>query len=172
MIRKCSPSEFNTIYDIINNAAQAYKGIIPEDRWHEPYMTREELENEIQNGILFWGFEEAGRILGVMGIQDKGEVTLIRHSYVLTEFQRRGIGTRLLRRLESITHKPILIGTWAHAWWAVSFYRKNGFTLLPHEQRDQVLRTYWSIPERQVETSVVLADRKWMKTQAGITGVS
>ena len=107
MIRKCSPSEFNTIYDIINNAAQAYKGIIPEDRWHEPYMTHEELEREIQNGILFWGFEEAGRILGVMGIQDKGEVTLIRHSYVLTEFQRRGIGTRLLRRLEGSSHQVV-----------------------------------------------------------------
>ncbi len=166
MIRKCTESEFETIYGIINDAAVAYKGIIPEDRWHEPYMPREELENEIRDGVVFWGLEEGGQLQGVMGIQDKGEVHLIRHSYVLTRAQRKGVGGKLLRHLEALTETPMLIGTWESAAWAVSFYQKNGYALLPEEEKNRLLRKYWSIPERQVETSVVLADSKWFQVHS------
>jgi N-acetylglutamate synthase-like GNAT family acetyltransferase len=162
MIRKCEEFNFEAVYEIINDGAQAYEGIIPEDRWREPYMSREELRHEIKDGVVFWGFEEDGQLLGVMGIQDKGDVTLIRHSYVRTRVQKKGIGTRLLRYLEALTDKPILIGTWCDASWAISFYVKNEYILLSEEQKNQLLRKYWSIPERQVETSVVLAGRRWM----------
>jgi N-acetylglutamate synthase-like GNAT family acetyltransferase len=161
MIRQCNKSDFDTILEIINDAARAYKGIIPEDRWHEPYMSREELAREIEDGVVFRGIEQEGRILGVMGIQDRGEVTLIRHSYVRPEAQKSGAGTKLLRQLEALTQKPVLIGTWAAATWAVSFYRKNGYRLVTEEEKNRLLAKYWRIPERQVETSVVLADRKW-----------
>jgi GNAT superfamily N-acetyltransferase len=119
-------------------------------------MPREELGKEMREGVVFYGFEEGGQLVGVMGIQDRDDVTLIRHSYVLTEEQRRGIGTRLLRHLESLTDKPLLVGTWADALWAVSFYSRNGYSLLPEKQKDQVLRKYWHIPDKQIETSVVL----------------
>jgi N-acetylglutamate synthase-like GNAT family acetyltransferase len=163
MIRECTESDFNRIFEIINDAAQAYKGIIPKDRWHEPYMPFEELKKEIENGVVFWGLEHDGQLLGVMGIQDKGEVTLIRHAYVWTRDQKLGIGTKLLQHLESLTEKPILIGTWAAASWAISFYEKNGYTLVSEEEKNFLLKKYWSIPERQVETSVVLANPKWNK---------
>ncbi len=159
MIRKCEKSDFNRMFDIINGASQAYKGIIPEDRWHEPYMPPEELRKEIEHGVVFWGLEQEGRLLGVMGIQDKREVTLIRHAYVWTQTQKTGIGTKLLQYLERLTEKPILIGTWAAASWAISFYEKNGYTLVSEEEKNRLLRKYWSIPDRQVETSVVLANR-------------
>lgn len=159
MIRECKESDLRTISEIINDAAQAYKGVIPEDRWHEPYMSLEELRKEIEDGVFFWGLEHNGQLIGVMGIQDKGEVTLIRHAYVWTRAQRLGIGTRLLRHLESLTEKPILIGTWAAASWAVSFYEKNGYILVSEEEKNRLLRKYWSISERQVETSVVLANQ-------------
>lgn len=159
MIRACNQSDIDTIYEIINDAAQAYKGIIPEDRWHEPYMTGEELKREIESGVVFWGLEQDGQLLGVMGIQDKGEVTLIRHAYVRGQAQKMGIGTRLLQHLEILTEKPILIGTWAAATWAISFYAKNGYTLVSEAEKNRLLRKYWSIPERQVETSVVLANQ-------------
>jgi len=149
------------IFEIINDGAQAYKGIIPVDRWHEPYMPFEELRKEIEAGIVFWGLEYEGELQGVMGIQDKGEVTLIRHAYVRTRSQNRGIGKKLLQHLEKITEKPILIGTWAAASWAISFYQNNGYTLVLGEEKDHLLRKYWSIPERQVETSVVLANETW-----------
>lgn len=165
MIRKCTEADFESIYHIINDAAEAYKGIIPDDRWHDPYMPRDELESEIRDGVVFWGLDEGGKLLGVMGIQDKGDVYLIRHSYVLTRAQKKGIGRRLLRHLEGLTDSPILIGTWKDATWAVSFYQKNGYTLLPEEEKTRLLRKYWSIPERQVETSVVLADKTWMRGQ-------
>jgi len=165
MIRKCTESDFNRIFEIINNAAQAYKGIIPKDLWHEPYMPLEELRKEIKNGVVFWGLERDGQLLGVMGIQDKGEVTLIRHAYVWTQAQRLGIGTKLLQHLEGLTEKPILIGTWAAASWAISFYEKNGYTLVSNEEKNRLLRKYWSIPERQVEASVVLANQTWNKAQ-------
>jgi N-acetylglutamate synthase-like GNAT family acetyltransferase len=165
MIRQCKESDFNTIFEIINDAAQAYKGIIPEDRWNEPYMPFEELIREIEDGVVFWGLEHHGELLGVMGIQRKDDVMLIRHSYVRMGSQKRGIGTKLLKHLESMTEKPVLIGTWADSLWAISFYEKNGFTLLSDEEKNRLLRKYWSIPERQVETSVVLANRTWFKTQ-------
>jgi GNAT superfamily N-acetyltransferase len=159
MIRQCKESDFNTIFEIINDAAQAYKGVIPDDRWNEPYMPFEELMREIEGGVVFWGYEHHGQLLGVMGIQHKGDVTLIRHSYVRTRSQKTGIGTKLLQHLESMTENPLLIGTWTDALWAISFYEKNGYTLLSEEEKNRLLRKYWSIPERQVETSVVLANR-------------
>ncbi|OGP88997.1 MAG: GNAT family N-acetyltransferase [Deltaproteobacteria bacterium RBG_16_48_10] len=161
MIRKCNDTDSETILDIINDAAEAYRGVIPADRWHEPYMSCEELQHEIEAGVSFWGFEDENTLIGVMGIQDKGDVTLIRHAYVRSSHRNRGIGTRLLRILESTTGKPILVGTWADAAWAIAFYQKNGYRLLLAEEKRQLLKKYWTIPERQVETSVVLANPKW-----------
>jgi len=135
------------------------------DRWHEPYMPKDELVREIAQGVIFWVAEEEGVLLGVMGIQDKGAVALVRHAYVAPTTQRKGVGTRLLRHLQGLADKPILIGTWADASWAIEFYRRNGFTLVPDSHKNHLLRTYWSIPERQIETSVVLADRRWMEAQ-------
>ncbi|MBN2568470.1 MAG: GNAT family N-acetyltransferase [Deltaproteobacteria bacterium] len=156
MIRKCLESDFDTLFEIINGAAGAYKGVIPEDRWHEPYMSHEELRREIDDGVVFWGMERHGHLRGVMGIQDRGEVTLIRHAYTTTALQRSGIGTRLLAHLECMSDKPMLIGTWKAASWAISFYDKNGYTLTTEEEKNRLLRTYWSIPERQMDASVVL----------------
>ena len=165
MIRECKDSEFNTISEIINDAAQAYRGVIPQDCWHEPYMSLAELRAQIEDGIVFWGLERDGQLLGVMGIQDKGDVTLIRHAYVLSRAQKRGIGEKLLQHSQNMTEKPILIGTWAAASWAVSFYQKNGYTLVSKEEKNRLLRRYWSIPERQVETSVVLANQAWHQAE-------
>jgi N-acetylglutamate synthase-like GNAT family acetyltransferase len=165
MIRKCTESDFNTIFEIINDAAIAYKGIIPGDRWHEPYMTSEALRHEIEDGVIFWGFEQEGRLIGAMGIQDKGDVALIRHAYVLTRFWKQGIGAKLLIYLESLSEKPILVGTWKDASWAISFYNKNGYTLVSDEEKNRLLRKYWSVPERQIETSVVLANHRWAEAQ-------
>ena len=150
------------MFAIINDAAQAYRGVIPADRWHEPYMSMDELVKEIAAGIVFWVAEEEGRPLGVMGMQDKGEVALVRHAYVTTGIQRKGVGTTLLRHVQGLAAKPVLIGTWAAASWAIKFYERNGFTVVPKNDKDRLLRTYWSIPDRQIETSVVLADRRWM----------
>jgi N-acetylglutamate synthase-like GNAT family acetyltransferase len=160
MIRPCKNSDTAAIFEIVNDAAQAYKGVIPADRWHDPYMPLDELEREIADGVAFWGYEENGTLLGVMGVQDKGDVCLIRHAYVRRGRQNSDIGTQLLKHLESSAEKPILIGTWASAVWAVAFYQRNGYRLLPETEKNRLLRTYWRIPERQVETSVVLADRK------------
>lgn len=167
MIRRCIPSDFEAIHEIINDAAQAYRGVIPLDRWHEPYMGTGELSDEIDGGVIFWGFERGGILVAVMGIQDRGEVTLIRHAYVRTQDQGKGIGTALLRHLEGMTEKPILIGTWAATVWAVSFYRKNGYTLVAEEEKNFLLRRYWHIPDRQVETSVVLADPAGVRMLSG-----
>jgi len=161
MIRKCDSSDFETIYAIINDAAQAYKGIIPADRWKEPYMSREELRREMDEGVVFWGYEEDHELVGVMGIQHVHDVMLIRHAYVRTAKRNHGIGARLLSVLREQTTHPILVGTWADAAWAIRFYEKHGFRLVSPEEKDQLLRRYWSIPERQIETSVVLADPKW-----------
>jgi GNAT superfamily N-acetyltransferase len=155
-IRKSVDADFGAILAIINDAASAYRGVIPADRWHEPYMSASELESEIAGGVVFWVVEDGADLSGVMGIQDKGEVTLVRHAYVAPTAQRSGVGTRLLRHVEGLVDKPILIGTWAAASWAIDFYRRNGFTLAPGDEKDQLLRTYWSIPARQIETSVVL----------------
>ena len=166
MIRRSAEADHETILAIVNDAAQAYRGVIPADRWHEPYMPKDELEREIGAGVVFWVAEEDGRVLGVMGIQDKGEVALVRHAYVASNLQKKGVGTTLLRHVEGLTTKPILIGTWASASWAIDFYRRNGYTVVSDQDKDRLLRTYWSIPARQVETSVVLADRRWVAAQA------
>jgi GNAT superfamily N-acetyltransferase len=155
----CKQSDIDTIFTIINDAALAYKGIIPDDRWHEPYMSAKEIRHAIIDGVVFWGLEAEGGLAGVMGIQDKGDVALIRHAYVLTRARRQGLGEKLLRHLAGQTDKPILVGTWKDASWAIAFYRKNGFHLVSDEDKDRLLRKYWSIPERQIETSVVLANR-------------
>jgi N-acetylglutamate synthase-like GNAT family acetyltransferase len=164
MIRKLTESDLKGIFEIINDAAQAYKGVIPQDCWTDPYMPTEELIKEIEAGVVFWGLERKGRLLGIMGIQDKGDVTLIRHAYVCTRYQKQGIGTALLRHLEGLTEKPILIGTWAAARWSIAFYKKNGYALVSNQEKNRLLRIYWSIPERQVATSVVLANPTWHKT--------
>src|SRR6267142_1206490 len=165
MIRKSVDNDFTAMLAIINNAARAYRGVIPADRWHEPYMPADELSEEIASGVVFWVAEREGQLAGLMGIQDKGEVALVRHAYVAPDTQRSGVGTTLLRYVQSLTDKPILIGTWAAASWAIEFYRRNGFTVVSTTQKNRLLRKYWSIPARQVETSVVLADRRWMESQ-------
>jgi N-acetylglutamate synthase-like GNAT family acetyltransferase len=159
IIRRCTDSDIHAIFEIINDAASAYKGVIPPDRWHDPYMSQEQLRLEIDAGVRFWGLENDNVLAGVMGIQDKGQVSLLRHAYVRTVLRNKGIGTRLLKHLEPMSEKPILIGTWAAASWAVQFYQKNGYCLVSIEEKNRLLRQYWSIPERQVETSVVLANR-------------
>ena len=164
-IRKSVANDFEAILAIINDAAQAYRGVIPSDRWHEPYMSTDELAKEIASGVIFWMAEDNGQLLGVMGIQDKEDVALVRHAYTATTLQRKGIGTKLLRHVEALADKPILIGTWADASWAIEFYRRNGFTVVSDGDKNRLLRAYWSVPARQVETSVVLADVRWMKAQ-------
>jgi GNAT superfamily N-acetyltransferase len=125
-------------------------------------MPMDEVRSEIAAGVIFWLAEE-GEVLGVMGIQDKGDVALVRHAYTRTAVQRKGVGTKLLHHVQSLTDKPVLIGTWADATWAVDFYKRNGFTVVSQAEKERLLRTYWSIPARQVETSVVLADPRWMQ---------
>ena len=161
LIRPCNDGEFETMYVIINDAAEAYRGIIPADRWQEPYMSKDELRHEINEGVVFWGYEGKGRLLGVMGIQDVQDVTLMRHAYVRTEIRNQGIGGKLISALRKQTTCPVLVGTWAAAVWAVRFYENHGFRMVTPEEKNRLLRKYWSIPERQVETSVVLADRRW-----------
>src|SRR6267142_3540068 len=165
LIRKFREADFDAALEIVNDAAQAYRGVIPADRWREPYMPACELAEEIAGGVVFWVAELDGRLLGVMGIQDKGAVALVRHAYVAPNIQRKGVGTRLLHHVEGLVDKPILIGTWADASWAIEFYRRNGFSVVPSNHKERLLRTYWSIPARQIETSVVLADGRWMETQ-------
>jgi N-acetylglutamate synthase-like GNAT family acetyltransferase len=161
MIRQCDHTDFETIYAIINDAAQKYDEVIPKDRWKTPYMSRGELRHEIEHGITFWGYERDGNLFGVMGIQHVQDVTLIRHAYVRTTAHGQGIGSKLLSFLSKQTVRPILIGTWADAVWAIRFYEKRGFTLVSPEEKNRLLKTYWSIPERQAETSVVLANNTW-----------
>ncbi len=161
MIRACNDADFDAIFAIINDAAQAYCGVIPADRWHDPYMPKEHLRHEIDSGVQFWGWEEGGELVGVMGIQDVQDVTLIRHAYVRTANRGQGIGGKLLGELRKLTTRPVLIGTWAAATWAIRFYEKHGFRLVTPEEKDRLLKKYWSIPERQIETSVVLAEEKW-----------
>lgn len=180
MIRLCKDSDFEVIYEIVNDAAQAYKEVIPADRWHEPYMPRHELAHEIAQSVVFWGYEEDGELIGVMGIQDvqgvgdAPDVALIRHAYVRTARRGQGIGGELLTYLLTLTDLPVLIGTWAAATWAIRFYEKHGFRSVAPAEKDRLLKTYWSIPERQIETSVVLADQKWFDadSQRSIDGGS
>src|SRR5665647_144991 len=157
MTDKLSDFEFNVILNIVNDAANAYKGVILADRWKEPYMPAQELKEEIQNGVQFYSLKENGVLVAVMGIQPVKDVTLIRHAYVLTSHQRKGYGEKLLRHLMTLAEKPtVLVGTWKAAFWAVNFYVKYGFKLISEEEKNKLLREYWNIPERQVETSVVL----------------
>jgi pimeloyl-ACP methyl ester carboxylesterase/GNAT superfamily N-acetyltransferase len=165
MIRHCDEQDFEAIYQIVNDGATAYRGVIPADCWAEPYMPREELREEIGAGVVFWGYEEDGALAGVMGIQQVRDVTLIRHAYVRSASQRRGIGVALLASLEAQTDRPVLIGTWADAVWAIRFYEKQGFRLVSPEEKDRLLRRYWTVNERQIETSVVLAAPAWFESQ-------
>jgi N-acetylglutamate synthase-like GNAT family acetyltransferase len=161
MIRQCDHRDFDQIWAIINDGAKAYKGVIPADRWTDPYMSREKLRHEMDDGVVFWGFENAGTLAGVMGIQFVQDVTLIRHAYVRTTSQKRGIGAQLLSHLRELAATPFLIGTWADASWAIHFYQRQGFQLVSPEEKNRLLKKYWNIPERQIETSVVLADQTW-----------
>ena len=163
MIRRCGNQDFERIHAIINDGARAYKGNIPEDCWTEPYMSDKQLQQEIDEGVIFWGHEDNGTLSGVMGIQHVRDVTLIRHAYVLTGSQKRGIGARLLSHLRELANGPVLIGTWADAAWAIRFYEKHGFQVVSVQDKNQLLKKYWTIPDRQVETSVVLADATWRK---------
>jgi GNAT superfamily N-acetyltransferase len=161
MIKICEDRDFSDIHAIINDAAIAYRGTIPEDRWREPYMPEDELRHEIRSGVEFWGYSEDGWLSGVMGIQDVMDVTLIRHAYVRTIHRGKGIGGKLLGELLKKTERPVLIGTWADAVWAIGFYKKYGFREVSEKEKNMLLRRYWSIPERQVETSVVLVDERY-----------
>lgn len=160
-ISPCRADDFAGIHEIINEAAEAYRGVIPADRWHEPYMSTAELESEIAKGVRFYGYYDGARLIGVMGIQDVKDVTLIRHAYVRAEAQGRGVGGALLEFLRTLTERPVLIGTWKAASWAIGFYQKNGFVLVGDEEKNRLLGVYWTVPPRQIEESVVLADRRW-----------
>jgi GNAT superfamily N-acetyltransferase len=167
MIRQCTDNDVSSIFNIVNDAASAYKGVIPADRWHEPYMPMDEVRNEISQGVVFWAYSENGKdIDGVMGIQAVRDVTLIRHAYVKTALRRKGIGAKLLQTLIPMAATGILIGTWRDATWAVRFYEKNGFTMVSEQEKSMLLKKYWNIPDRQVETSVVLADQRWMNERS------
>jgi GNAT superfamily N-acetyltransferase len=157
-IRPCRDNERGAILAIVNAAAPAYRGVIPDDCWHEPYMPARELDDEIAAGVVFWAIERDGAPIGVMGIQPVRDVDLIRHAYVLPEHQRRGVGAALLHHLRKLSTRRMLVGTWAAADWAVRFYQSHGFELVSPERKGELLRTYWTVPDRQIETSVVLAN--------------
>jgi GNAT superfamily N-acetyltransferase len=185
-LRACRPDELDAILAVVNDAAEAYRGVIPADRWKKPYMPAEELRNEIADGVRFWGAEtdvsaeaahasvraKADRALvGVMGIQDVKDVTLIRHAYVRTAWRRHGLGGALLDHLVRMAVRPVLLGTWADATWAIRFYDKHGFRLITGAEKDRLLNTYWKLHPRHVETSVVMADAAWF-ARAGGDGAS
>ena len=157
-IRLCRDDERDHILLIINAAAEAYRGVIPADRWHHPYMPGAEFDRERAAGVVFWAYEEGCRLAGVMGLQDVRDVNLIRHAYVAPDRQRGGIGGRLLSHLQQTSTKPMLVGTWAAAGWAIRFYERHGFALVTPQRKTVLLKSYWNIPERQIETSVVLAN--------------
>jgi N-acetylglutamate synthase-like GNAT family acetyltransferase len=165
MIRRCDNQDLDRILTIINDGARAYKGVIPADRWKEPYMSKSELKHEIEEGVEFYGLEEGDELLGVMGIQVVQDVSLVRHAYVRAKNRKQGVGSQLLLHLKEKMGSPILIGTWASASWAIQFYEKHGFKTVSSTETSVLLRRYWKIPERQIKTSVVLADRKpgWME---------
>ena len=171
MIRHCGERDFEQVWSIINDGACAYAGVIPADCWTEPYMSREELVVEIQEGVMFWGYAEDEALEGVMGIQHIGDVTLIRHAYVRTGSQGKGIGGRLLAYLRTMARGPVLIGTWADAVWAIRFYEKHGFRLVTPRQKQVLLQKYWKVPERQAAVSVVLADASWQPVIEAATRV-
>lgn len=155
-IRRCRSDEQQVLLDIINTAAQRYRGVIPEDRWSDPYMSASELADEIEAGVEFWGVDDSNALAGIMGVQPRDDVDLIRHAYVSPAHQGRGVGTLLLHSLEAQSSRPILIGTWAAAHWAIRFYEHNGYILASPDEARALLRRYWTVPERQIDTSVVL----------------
>jgi GNAT superfamily N-acetyltransferase len=157
-IRPCRADERDAILAIVNSAAEAYRGVIPADRWHEPYMPPSELDHEFAAGVAFWGYEMEGALVGIMGIQPVRDVDLIRHAYVLPESQGHGVGGALIEHLRSLSSRRMLVGTWAAAEWAIRFYERHGFELASPEQKTELLKANWSIPDRQIETSVVLAN--------------
>ena len=166
MIRPCAPDDFSEILTIINDGARAYQGTIPSDPWHDPYMSGKHLQHEIDSGVIFYGSCDSENsatetLTGVMGIQHIKDVTLIRHAYVRTTSQKQGIGALLLSHLRELTDRPILIGTWSDALWAIRFYERHHFQLVDPVQKTHLLKKYWTIPDRQIETSVVLADTRW-----------
>ena len=157
-VRPCRDDERAAILAIVNAAAEAYRGVIPADRWHEPYMASRELDAEIAAGVAFWGYEADGALVGIMGIQPVRDVDLIRHAYVSPDSQGRGIGSALLEHLARANTRRMLVGTWAAADWAIRFYRRHGFEHVSPERKTALLKAYWKIPDRQIETSVVLAN--------------
>jgi GNAT superfamily N-acetyltransferase len=168
MIAHCTEDHVPAMFAIVNDAARAYRGHVPDDCLHEPYMSEAELRGEIAAGVRFFGWFEDGELLGVMGIQDVQDVTLIRHAYVATRARRGGIGGKLLKHLLALTERPVLVGTWRAATWAIDFYARHGFRLVTDEEKNFLLKKYWTISERQIETSVVLADARWRELQSGI----
>lgn len=172
MIRWCTDQDFDAILDIVNDGAEAYRSVIPPDRWNTPYMPSDELRHEMAEGVAFRGYERGGALVGVMGTQPVRDVRLIRHAYVRTAHQRRGAGGALLEALCAENDRPLLVGTWAAAKWAVRFYEKHEFELVDRETKDSLLQTYWTVPPRQIETSVVLADQRWLKQAATQTGAA
>jgi N-acetylglutamate synthase-like GNAT family acetyltransferase len=161
LIWRCGEADLEAIWSIINDGAQVYRGVIPDDCWADPYMSREELRQEIADGVEFWGYDDDDRLVGVMGLQELEDVTLIRHAYVSAGSQNRGIGAELLVHLLKLAKNPVLVGTWADASWAIRFYEKRGFELVGADEKNRLLKEYWTIPERQIEASVVLADAAW-----------
>ncbi len=166
-IRRCRAADFAAILEIINDAASAYRGVIPADQWHEPYMSADELRDEIVARVEFWGCDRDGKLVGVMGIQDIDDVTLIRHAYVRTQQRNKGVGARLLSHLRARTDRPLLIGTWASAAWAIRFYEGRGFRVVSERERDRLLRRYWTVPAAQIAASVVLVDQRWLDAVSG-----
>lgn len=170
VIRPCRETDFDALLAVVNDAAVAYRGVIPDDCWTEPYMPAGELAGELRSGVVFWGYEEGGDLLGIMGLQPVEDVVLIRHAYVRRAHQGRGIGAELLAALVRQADAPVLVGTWAAATWAIRFYERHGFRLAPAAEKDALLGRYWSIPPRQTETSVVLADARWWQRRNHVTG--
>jgi len=157
MISELSTFHIHPMLEIINSAAVVYKGVIPDDRWKEPYMSSKELKEEIGDGVKFFGWIIESVIVGVMGIQQVRDITLIRHAYVTPKLQNKGLGTKLLRYLIGLTKtSEVLVGTWKAASWAICFYEKHGFELVSKKEKNDLLGRYWKIPDRQIETSVVL----------------
>lgn len=167
MIRRCDAADLGAILTIINDAAEAYRGVIPPDRWKDPYMAADELQREIADGVTFWGYEDGGRLIGVMGLQHVAGVTLVRHAYVRTAHQHRGIGAALLAALRAQTARPVLVGTWAAAAWAIRFYERHGFHLVSSDEKERLLRKYWAVPDRQIDASVVLVDHAYVRAEGG-----
>jgi GNAT superfamily N-acetyltransferase len=155
-IQMCSTSEHHAIGLAINDASKAYHGVIPADCWKSPYMSEAELEAEIADGVLFWGLSVRSVLVGVMGLQHRDGVDLIRHSYVRRSWQGKGIGCALLAEVERHSKTQILVGTWAQATWAIGFYQANGYRLLDNSNKRVLLEQYWQIPARQARASVVL----------------